>query len=251
MKPKISQSEDHQLELGKTLLDSFIDMKNELILLGKVIDWEHFCKKFGKSFHESHGRPGLSTRLMVGLTYLKYLHNLSDEKVIKLFLQSPYWQYFCGYIYFQKEAPLEDSSLTRFRERLGEEGAEELLKQTIEVAKKTGLLKKAVLRKVIVDTTVQEKNISYPTDAKLINRSREKLVKEAKKENIPLRQSYKFKGKGESVKSARYFHAKQYRRGRASLRKEKTWLGPGDKGHKEEVWRGRAIREFEGGIELR
>ena len=85
MKPKISQSEDHQLELGKTLLDSFIDMKNELILLGKVIDWEHFCKKFGKSFHESHGRPGLSTRLMVGLTYLKYLHNLSDEKVIKLF----------------------------------------------------------------------------------------------------------------------------------------------------------------------
>ena len=225
MKPKISQSEDHQLELGKTLLDSFIDMKNELILLGKVIDWEHFCKKFGKSFHESHGRPGLSTRLMVGLTYLKYLHNLSDEKVIKLFLQSPYWQYFCGYIYFQKEAPLEDSSLTRFRERLGEEGAEELLKQTIEVAKKTGLLKKAVLRKVIVDTTVQEKNISYPTDAKLINRSREKLVKEAKKENIPLRQSYKFKGKGESVKSARYFHAKQYRRGRASLRKQKTWLG--------------------------
>ena len=76
-----------------------------------------------------------------------------------------------------------------------------------------------------MDTTVQEKNISYPTDAKLINRSREKLVKEAKKENIPLRQSYKFKGKGESVKSARYFHAKQYRRGRASLRKQKTWLG--------------------------
>ena len=162
---------------------------------------------------------------MVGLTYLKYLHNLSDEKVIKLFLQSPYWQYFCGFIYFQKETPLETSSLTRFRERLGEEGAEELLKQTIEVAKKTGLLKKTVLRKVIVDTTVQEKNISYPTGSKLINRSREKLVKEAKKENIPLRQSYKFKGKEESVKSARYFHAKQYRRGRASLRKQKTWLG--------------------------
>ena len=78
---------------------------------------------------------------------------------------------------------------------------------------------------MIVDTTVQEKNISYPTDAKLINKAREKLVKEAKKEGIPLRQSYKFKGKRESAQSARYFHAKQYRRGRSSIKKQKTWLG--------------------------
>ena len=146
MRPKTSQSEEHQLELGKVLLDSFIDMKSELVLLGKVIDWKHFCETFGKSFHESQGRPGLPTRLMVGLTYLKYLHNLSDEKTIKQFLQSPYWQYFCGFICFQKEAPLEASSLTRFRERLGEQGAEELLKQTIEVAKKAGLLKRSALR---------------------------------------------------------------------------------------------------------
>ena len=142
MKPKNSESQGHQLELGAVLLESFINMKDELVILGNVIDWEHFCRKFGASFHESQGRPGLPTRLMVGLTYLKYLHNLSDEKVIKQFLQNPYWQYFCGFIYFQKEAPLEGSSLTRFRERLGEEGAEELLKQTVEVAKKAGLLKK-------------------------------------------------------------------------------------------------------------
>ena len=225
MKPKASESEGHQLELGAVLLESFINMKDELVILGKVINWKHFSESFGESFHERQGRPGLPTRLMVGLTYLKYLHNVSDEKVIKQFLQNPYWQHFCGYICFQKEAPLEASSLTRFRERLGEQGAEELLKQTIEVAKRAGFLKKGDLRKVIVDTTVQEKNISYPTDGKLINKAREKLVKEAKRENLHLRQSYKFKGKRESVKSSRYFHAKQYKRGRASLKKQRTWLG--------------------------
>ena len=225
MKPKTSQSEEHQLELGAVLLESFINIKDELVILGNVIDWKHFCRTFGASFHESQGRPGLPTRLMVGLTYLKYLHNLSDEKVIKQFMQNPYWQYFCGYICFQKEAPLEVSSLTRFRERLGEEGAEELLKQTVEVARKAGLLKRRDLKKVIVDTTTQEKNISYPTDAKLINRARERLVKEAKREALSLRQSYKFKGKEESVKSSRYFHAKQYKRGRASLKRQKNWLG--------------------------
>ena len=211
--------------MGAVLLESFINMKDELIILGNVIDWKHFDKQFGKSFHESQGRPGLPTRLMVGLTYLKYLHNLSDEKVIKQFLHDPYWQYFCGYVCFQKEAPLEDSSLTRFRERLGEEGAKELLKQTVEVAKRAGLLKKTALKKVIVDTTVQEKNISYPTDAKLINKAREHLVREAKREEISLRQSYKFKGKKEAAKSGRYFHAKQYRRGRASVKRQRTWLG--------------------------
>ena len=225
MKPKISQSEEHQLELGKALLESFIDMKNELVLLGKAIDWEHFCEKFGRSFHERQGRPGLPIRLVVGLTYLKYLHNLSDEKVVQQFLQNPYWQSFCGFIYFQKKAPLEASSLTRFRERLGEQGAQELLKETIQVAKKAGLLKKTDLKKVIVDTTVQEKNISYPTDAKLINKARDSLVQEARRGGISLRQSYKFKGKREAAQSARYFHARQYRRGKASIKRQRIWLG--------------------------
>jgi len=162
---------------------------------------------------------------MVGLTYLKYLYNLSDEGVVKQFLQSPYWQYFCGYIYFQKVAPLEASSLTRFRKRLGEEGAEELLKQTVEVARKVGFLRRVDLKKVIVDTTVQEKVVSYPTDAKLINKARERLVKEARRGGISLRQSYKFKGKREAVMSSRYFHARQVKRARASIKRQKTWLG--------------------------
>ena len=110
MRPKTSENEKDQLELGKVLLDTFLDMKNELVLLGKAIDWEHLCERFGKTFHNKQGRPGLPTRLMVGLTYLKYLHNLSDEKVIKQCLQNPYWQFFCGFSYFQKKEPCEASS---------------------------------------------------------------------------------------------------------------------------------------------
>ena len=67
MRPKTSESQGHQLELGAVLLESFINMKDEFIILGKVIDWKHFCEKFGESFHERQGRPGLPTRLMVGL----------------------------------------------------------------------------------------------------------------------------------------------------------------------------------------
>jgi len=165
MRPKVSQHEEHQLQSGRTPLSSFIDMKNELVRPGDVPDWKHFNEKFSESFHESQGRPDLPTRLMVGLTYLKYLHNLSDDKVVKRFLDSPYWQYFCGFIYFQKQAPLEASGLTRFRGRLGEEGAEELLKQTVEVAGRVGLLKKGSLRKVVVDTTAQYREIKSGLEA--------------------------------------------------------------------------------------
>ena len=225
MKPKNSQSQGCQLSLGEVLIESFIDTKQELIILGDSIDWDFFCKEFGKNFDNQTGRPGLPTRLMVGLTYLKYLYGLSDEEVVLQFLQNPYWQYFCGFIYFQTKVPLEASSLTRFRHRLGEKGAERLLEQTLEVAKKKKFLKSSQMKNVIVDTTVQKKNISHPTDTKLINKARENLVKEAQKEKIKLRQTYKFKGKRESVRAARYFHAKQYKRGRASVKKQKVWLG--------------------------
>ena len=226
MKPKASEyNSEVQLELGQVSLDSFINMSHDLVCLGNVINWSAMEKQFGRYFHESKGRPGLPIRLMVGLTYLKYLNNFSDDKAVRQLLYNPYWQYFCGFVCFQKKPPLEASSLTRFRNRLEKEGAEELLKQTVEVAKRVELLKKSSLKRVIVDTTIQEKNITYPTDAKLINKARENLVKEAKKEGILLRQSYSFIGKRENVQSARYFHAKQYKRGRASLRKQRNWLG--------------------------
>ena len=131
--------------------------------------------------------------------------------------------------------------MTRFRERLGEEGAVELLKETIEVAKRTGLLKKSALKKVIADTTTQEKNISYPTDAKLINRAREGLVKEAKRGDILLRQSYSFVGKKESAQSARYFHAKQHKRGESLNKETEKLVGSCDKRHQKEMSRGGVV----------
>ena len=225
MKPKISECEKKQRELLRPRLDSFLNMKHELVQLSDCIDWESFVNKFGAYFYEQKGRPGLPVRLVVGLTYLKYLYNLSDENVVKHFLESPYMQYFCGYDYFQHELPCHRTSLIKWRNRLGEKGSEELLKETIRVSKRRGLTKRSFAKRVLVDTTVQEKNISFPTDSKLINKARENLVKQAKKEGIKLRQTYVRKGKQEAVRGGRYFHAKQFKRGRRSVSKQKTWLG--------------------------
>ena len=105
---------------------------------------------------------------MVGLTYLKYLYNLSDRKLIQFFLQNPSWQYFCGFEYMQDKVPCDSSCLTRFRrERLKEEGCQELLKETVELGQRCGFIKSSRLSEVIVDTTVQEKDISFPTDFKV------------------------------------------------------------------------------------
>ena len=225
MKPKISECEKKQRELLRPRLDSFLNMKHELVQLSDCIDWESFVNKFGAYFYEQKGRPGLPVRLVVGLTYLKYLYNLSDENVVKRFLCDPYMQYFCGYDYFQHELPCHRTSLIKWRNRLGEKGSEELLKETIRVSKRRGLTKRSFAKRVLVDTTVQEKNISFPTDSKLINKARENLVKQAKKEGIKLRQTYVRKGKQEAVRGGRYFHAKQFKRGRRSVSKQKTWLG--------------------------
>ena len=223
MRPKIPEG---QMEIGKPKLESFLNKRDGLVILARVINWERFNRKFSNGFDASKGRPGLSIRLMVGLTYLKYLYNLSDRKLIQIFLQNPLWQYFCGFEYMQDKVPCDSSSLTCFRrERLKEEGCQELLRETVELGQRCGFIKPSRLSEVIVDTTVQEKDISFPTDSKLMNKVREGLVNVCKERGIRLRQSYKFKGKREAIRSSRYFHAKQYKRGRASLRKQRNYLG--------------------------
>ena len=136
-----------------------------------------------------------------------------------------YWQYFCGYDFFQWKCPVDPSSLVRWRKRLGPEGMDKILCATIHTALHTKAVKKKDLERVIVDTTVMETNISYPTDSKLLNEARKKLVKQAKDSGLSLRQSYKRVGNSLERKVSRYAHAKQFRRMKKGVKKLKTILG--------------------------
>ena len=183
MKPKTT--EDPQNRIFQMRLENMINMEHELVLLSGKINWKEFEKKFGEVYIQDVGRPGLPTRLMVGLHYLKGLHDLSDEGVVEGFLENPYWQYFCGMEFFEHKLPLNSSSMTRWRKRVGSRGFETLLKETLETALSMNCLKQKDMLKVTIDTTVQEKNITFPTDVKLYAKGTEILVREAKKAGIP------------------------------------------------------------------
>jgi len=162
---------------------------------------------------------------MVGIHYLKYTYNLSDESVVERWVENPYWQYFCGEQYFQHQLPIEPTTMTKWRNRIKDEGMEKLLEQTVKVGLKTGILKQHQLKRLTADTTVQEKAIAFPTDAKLYQKMRIKLVKKAKEHSVELRQSYERVGKKAFVMHHRYSHAKQFKRGKRQLKKLKTYLG--------------------------
>ena len=132
-----------------------------------------------------NGRPAIDTRLMVSLHYLKYTYDLSDESVCEGWLQNPYWQYLSGMRYFQHVAPLDPSSMTRWRSRAGDSGMQELLQQTIRTGLDTNAIKPTQIQRVNIDTTVQEKHIRFPTDSRLYDRAREACcLNEADTENI-------------------------------------------------------------------
>ena len=190
-----------------------------------MVDWEKLNETFGKSFCPEKGRPAISTRLMVALHYFKYTFDLSDEEVVQGWIENPYWQYFSGMKYFEHKMPIHPSSMTRWRKRIGDVGAEELLKQTIEAGLKLKAVKATQLKRVNVDTTVQEKDIRFPTDARLYDRARERLVKEAKKRNIDLRQNYNRLSKNLVYKQNRYAHARQMKRAKSCTKKLRTYLG--------------------------
>ena len=148
-----------QKELFRVELVKIIDKRHPLVKLSEVVDWEGLDQVFGRSYHPDIGRPGISTRLMVILHYLKYAYKLSDEAVVEGWVENPYWQYLSGMRHFEHAMPIDPSSMVRWRERIGEAGAEELLKQTIESGLKIKAIKGHQLKRVNVDTTVQEKAI--------------------------------------------------------------------------------------------
>ena len=224
MRPR-ERRESGEQDLFRSRLDQVINMDHALVKLARTIDWTFLQEKFGVVYADGSGRPPLPTRLMAGLAILKHSYNLSDEMVCELWIENPYYQYFCGEEFFQHRLPLDRSSMTNWRHRMGEERLQALLQESLAVATRTGAMKPGDLARVIVDTTVQPKNITFPTDAKLLNRAREKLVKLAKRLGVGLRQSYTRVGKFELIRHQRYAHAKQFKRANRALRKLKTYLG--------------------------
>ena len=222
MRPKPADNQDL---LFSARLEQILNHNHPLFKLANAIEWFEFEEAFGKLYDPGQGRPARPIRLMVGLHYLKHAYDLSDEDVVARWVENPYWQYFCGFSHFEHELPIDSSLMTKWRQKVKAEGMEKLLEVTIKTGLKTGALKRAELKKLSVDTTVQEKAISFPTDANLYQRMREKLVSKANKCGITLRQSYVRKGKHALVMHGRYAHARQYKRARKQLRKLKTYLG--------------------------
>src|SRR5450631_1279924 len=220
MRPR-ERRESGEQDLFRSRLDQIIDTKHALVKLACMIDWRFLEEKFGAVYKDGAGQPPLPTRLMAGLAILKHTYNLSDEVLCELWIENPYYQYFCGEEFFQHRLPLDRSSMTNWSQRMGEER----LQESLAVATKTGAMKPGDLARVIVDTTVQPKNITFPTDAKLLNRAREKLVRLAKTLGVELRQSYTRVGKFALIQHQRYAHAKQFKRANRALRKLKTYLG--------------------------
>lgn len=202
-----------------------INPSHPLVKLSMVVDWQRLEEIFGTSFCADNGRPAISTRLMVALHYLKYSCNLSDEEVVSGWVENPYWQYLSGMKFFEHNLPIHPSSMTRWRKRIGEAGAEELLKETLEAGLRLKAVKTSQLKRINVDTTVQEKDIRFPTDARLYNRARQRLVTEAKRNGIVLRQNYNRNARELVCQQSRYAHARQMKRAQGCTRKLKTYLG--------------------------
>ena len=213
-----------QLDMFRNRLENILNHRHELYLLSGLISWELFEQEFGKLYAEE-GRPGIPIRLLVGLTYLSHALNLSDEETVRRWVENPYHQYFCGEEYFRHELPIDPSSLSRWRKRIGEQGSELILKLTVKAGLVSGAVAPASLERVIFDTTVQEKAVAFPTDSRLFNRSRERLVQLAVTHGLRLRQSYSRLGRQALMKVGRYLHARQVRRAAREIKRLKTYLG--------------------------
>jgi IS5 family transposase len=224
MRPK-EPRDSGQHDLLRSRLDQIIDTGHALAKLARTIDWDFLSRQLGAVYTDQPGRPPLPTRLMAGLAILKHMNDLSDEALSDRWLENPYYQYFCGQEFFCHKLPFDRSSMTRWRQRMGEDRLVALLQESLAAATRTGAAKPADFTRVIVDTTVQPKAIAHPTDAKLLFRAREHLVRHAKRHGVALRQSYERVGKIALIRHQRYAHAKQFKRANRALKTLRTQLG--------------------------
>jgi len=232
-------------------LDTMIDMRHPLAVLSTRMPWAQieaslsplFAHKertgrvvedadmFGPAMAlegagiSNRGRPRLPIRLMVALLYLKHAYGESDESVVERWAQDVYFQFFSGNDYFEARLPCDATQIGRFRRVLGEAGVEQLLKTTIEAAVNMKAIKPAEFERVIIDSTVQEKAIAHPTDSRLLEVAREKIARLAQRAGIKLRLTHQREGKTLRRRAAGYAHAKQFKRLRRVLRRQRTILG--------------------------
>ena len=217
--------DDRQPDLFRPALEQIIDMGHPLVRLARKIDWAFLDRRLGEVYAAGEGHPPLPIRLVAGLFILKHMHSLSDEALCARWVENPYFQYFCGEHVFQHELRFDRSSMTRWRQRLGEERLAALLQESLRVAHETGALATKDLERVAVDTTVQPKAVAHPTDARLTHKAIEKLVDFARQHGIPLRQSYLRVAKRAAIMVGRYTHAHQFKRANRALKFLRTRLG--------------------------
>src|SRR5580692_12082632 len=218
-KPETTRSGD----LFRARLDQIINLKHELAQLAEKVDWNFIDREIAPLYSDK-GRPGIPTRFAIGLLLLKQIYGLSDEGVCERWVYDPYFQYFTGEEFFQHEFPHERSDLSHWRKRLGDK-LELLLAESLRVAHESGALRKEDLARVTVDTTVQPKNVTFPTDAKLLHAAIKGLNRLARKHGVKLRQSYLRIAKTAAMMAGRYAHAKQFKRHQRQLSLLRTRLG--------------------------
>ena len=218
-KPKTTGEGD----LFRARLEQIINMKHELVQLAGKIDWDWIDREIAPLYSDK-GRPGIATRFVIGLLLLKHIYDLSDEGVCERWVFDPYFQHFTGEEFFQHEFPHERSDLSHWRKRLGDK-LELLLAESLRVAHQTGALRTRDLKRVTVDTTVQPKAITFPTDAKLLHAAIKGLNRLTRRCGVRLRQSYLRIAKRAAMMASRYAHAKQFKRHHRQLRLLRSRLG--------------------------
>jgi IS5 family transposase len=232
-------------------LDGMVDLRHPLAVLASRMPWSQIEAALAPAFaHKDRkgravegadmfgptvsvagagvsaaGRPRLPIRLMVSLLYLKHAFNESDESVVERWSENVVWQFFSGMEYYSPKLPCDPAQISRFRKILGEAGVEQLLKTTIEAAVAMKAVKKAEFERVIVDTTVQEKAIAHPTDARLLDVARQLLVRHAKRAGLGLKQTYERECQALRRRAGGYAHAKQFKRLKTVLKRQRTILG--------------------------
>jgi IS5 family transposase len=224
MRPKPPSKASNE-DLFRSRLDAIVDDRHELVRLAMLIDWNRFDAAFGGLYVDKTGRPGLPTRLMVGLHLLQHAKGLSDDAVCAQWLENPYFQVFCGATYFEHKLPLDRSSMTRWRGRIGQDRLEELLAETLAAAQRARAVDAGKFERITIDTTAQTKAVAHPTDSGLLLRAVEWLNRFARRHGLVLRQSFVRLASRARREVSRLIHTRGHKQALREVRRMRTFVG--------------------------